>query len=65
VDSGNLAGVLIALAQGLKGLAEGREGGPHWPGLSTHADRLSVALEAGRRASWSCRTAAAKGCATW
>jgi cellobiose phosphorylase len=45
VDSGNLAGVLVAVAQGLKGLAAGREDGPHWPGLSDTADRLSAALD--------------------
>ena len=49
VDSGNLAGVLVAVAQGLKGLADGREDGPHWPGLSDTADRLSAALEAAPR----------------
>ncbi len=41
--------MLVALAQGLKGLADGREDGPHWPGLSDTADRLSAALEAAPR----------------
>ena len=49
VDSGNLAGVLIAVAEGLRGLAEGIEGGPHWPGLCDTADRLKAALDAAPR----------------
>ena len=35
VDSGNLAGVLVAIAQGLKGLADGRGDGPTGRGSAT------------------------------
>jgi cyclic beta-1,2-glucan synthetase len=46
VDSGNLAGCLIALGQGLRGLADGREEPAPWSGLSDSADLLAEALVA-------------------
>ncbi len=46
VDSGNLAGCLIALGQALRGLAEGREERPPWSGLDDSTLLLEEALEA-------------------
>ena len=46
VDSGNLAGCLVTLTQGLLGLAEGREGPPPWSGLLDSADLLAEAIGA-------------------
>ena len=66
VDSGNLAGVLVALAQGLQrpGATAARTS-RHWPGLARHGGSLlSAALEAAPRDARRCRTAAATGCAS-
>jgi cyclic beta-1,2-glucan synthetase len=45
VDSGNLAGCLMSLAQALRGLADGREHPPPWEGLADTAELLTQALD--------------------
>jgi cellobiose phosphorylase len=51
VDSGNLAGALIALAQGLRALADGAHDPAPWKGIADAGGLLAAALEHGPRGS--------------